>query len=420
MSAPTKITLRSAQENDLSQIVNLDRLAFTPLRSNAEVEREWYNGTLSLPDHTFFLAVNQTGREVGAYAQLDFQTWLAGRSLPLRGIGGVAVAPEGRGQGVARIMLNHALEQARSQQVPIAMLYPFQHGFYRKLGWAWVGQPRQYRVSCRDLPVYGERSGIVPCHPAHLPELQALYAQVALQHNGWLQRRDWQWQAHFKPANGREIYIHTEAGEVQGYLIIQFLQLEPQKLLCVKVQEWVAQTSSAYRGILGFLAGLRDQVATVIWNTYPADPFPHLLKEQRQDPSLAGGSSEFGLTHRFGELGGGFMWRIVDLKRALELRSIPLGNPFALTFRVSDPVFGSQLLTAEFVEGQIHCHNRAAAPIISLSIEHLTALFAGVRRSVDLLWTGELEWEGKATQVEALAQLDAAWQTAPPFCWDFF
>jgi predicted acetyltransferase len=419
MSQPP-ITLRSAQAEDLSRIVNLDRLSFGPLLTNAEIEREWYSGTLDWPGHAFFLAV-QTGREVGAYVQLNFQTWLAGRSLPMMGIGGVAVAPQSRGQGVARVMIEHALEQARSQQVPIAMLYPFQHGFYRKLGWAWVGQPQQYRVACRDLPSYGERSGILPYELAHMPALKAIYAQVAPQHNGWLQRQGWQWLARLKPVTGREIYVYEAAGEIQGYAILQFLELGPRQLLCVGVQEWVALTSAAYRGIVGFLAALRDQVDTVVWNTYAGDPFPHLLKEQRQDPSLAAGSAEFGLTHRFGELGGGFMWRLVDLKRALELRSIPPGDPFALTLRVNDPVWGAQVVTAEFADGQIHCHDRATAPAITLSIEHLTALFAGARRSVDLLWTGELAWEGEAAQAQdLLPRLDAAWQTAAPFCWDFF
>ncbi len=75
--------------------------------------------------------------------------------------------------------------------------------------------------------------------------------------------------------------------------------------MAVVVREWVAQTAEAYRGIVGFLASLRDQVSTVIWNTDSEDPLPHLLKEQQQDPALAGSSFDFGLTHRFGEIGAG-------------------------------------------------------------------------------------------------------------------
>ena len=418
----SEITVRSVKEGDLARVVNLSRLAFAPLSSSAEIEREWYGGKLDAPGRDIFLAVNQTGREAGGYAQLDLEIWLAGQQIPVMGIAGVAVAPEFRGQRVARLMLEHALETARSQQVPIVMLYPFQHGFYRKLGWGWVGQPHQYRVASRNLPTYSERSGVVPYEPSHQAVLQAVYQQAALQHNGWLDRRDWQWEAWLKPANGREIYTYVAADKLEAYVVFQFTRLESARNpLAIVVQEWVALTPSAYRGILGFLAGLRDQVAIVIWNTYPSDPFPHLLKEQRHDPGLTIGASEFGLTHRFGELGGGFMWRLVDLKRALELRSIPLADPFSLTFQVSDPVFGLQVLTAEFADGKIRCVDRPTNAIVSLSVEHLTVLFAGVRRSVDLLWTGEIGWHVETTQAEALlTQLDAAWQTPSPFCWDFF
>jgi len=414
------ITVRPVGEADLELVVNLSRLAFAPLRSNEEVAREWYGSTPNLPDRKLFLAVDEAGRGMGGYAELDLGVFLAGRELPAIGIAGVAVALESRGQGVARLMLETALKQAQAQEIPIAMLYPFQHGFYRKLGWAWVGQPHQYRVSPRSLPKFQE-PGLVPYSAdQHQALLQDLYRQVAPQRNGWLQRRSWQWEERLKPSNGKEIYVCVEAGTVQGYVIFQFTA-EPRNSLSVVVQEWVASSSSAYRGILGFLAALRDQVATVVWNTDSSDPFPHLLKEQRRDPNLDSDAFRFGLTHRFGELGGGFMWRLVDLKRALELRSIPPGDPFVLTFQVFDPVLGRQTVTAEFAEGQIRCSNQSSAPQVKISIEHLTALFAGVRRSTDLLWTGEIQVEGNSSEVQAvLTHLDMAWQTPSPFCWDFF
>lgn len=413
------ITLRPVQEGDLPQVVNLDRLAFSPLTSNAEVEREWYGGTLDLPGRQLFLAVHdQTGLGVGSYAQLDLGIWLQGQEVPAMGIAAVAVAPQRRGQRLAQLMLEHALDQARSQQIPLIMLYPFQHGFYRKLGWAWVGRVHQYRVSTRHLPTYPEREGILPYNPWQQQALQALYNRVAPQHNGWLHRRSWQWESRLKPTNGREVYCYVEAGQLLGYVMLQFTFLEPPKnLLAVVVQEWVALNQKAYRGLVGFLASLRDQVTTIIWNTDAGDPFPYLLKEQRQDPALSAPAFNFGLVHPFGAIGGGFMWRLVDLQRALALRSIPPVEPFALSFRITDPIFGEQQMTAEFVDGRIHCSDRVQSSIVSTSVEHLTEIFCGFRRITDMLWTGEVEFEGDQ---RLLKKLDAAWQTPAPFCWDFF
>ncbi|UBF28117.1 GNAT family N-acetyltransferase [Kovacikia minuta CCNUW1] len=420
MDQSPKITVRPVQEEDLVQVVNLDRLSFAPLSTNAEIKTDWYSNGLNLPGRRLFLATEPaTNSGIGSYAQLDLGIWFEGQEFPSIGIAAVAVAPHRRGQGVARLMLEHALEMGRSHQIPLMMLYPFQHGFYRKLGWAWVGRTHQYRVSARHLPTFSQRSHIIPYDPnQHQQSLQKVYHQAASQQNGWLQRRDWQWQNYLKPAKGREIYCYVESGTPLGYVIVQFVDLNPpQDLLAVVVREWVAFTIDAYRGIVGFLASLRDQISTIIWNTYAEDPFPHLLREQQQDPALANTPFSFGLTHRFGEIGGGFMWRLVDLEAAFRLRRIPTGSPFSLSFQVTDPILGDRSLTVDYGDGQMHFSNQSAPIVIRLSIEHLTALFCGMRRATELAWTGEIEVEGDRT---LLANLDAAWQATPPFCWDFF
>jgi predicted acetyltransferase len=414
------ITVRLAQADDLAQVVNLDRLAFAPLSSAAEIEREWYNGTLDVPDRAVFLAVeDQTGQSVGSYVQLNLDIWFQGQQFPAMGIAAVAVAPHRRGRQVARQMLTHALESGRSQQVPILALYPFQHGFYRQLGWAWVGQVHQYRVATRNLPIYPDRLKILPFDSAQQTDgLKAAYAQAATQHNGWLQRRDRQWEQILQPKPGREVYCYSEAGQLLGYVILQFIHLEAQNpRLAIGVQEWVALNAAAYRGILGFLGSLRDQFSTIVWNTFANDPFPHLLREQQTDMSLHEPSFGFGLVHRFGAIGGGWMWRLVDLHRAFGLRSIQPVEPFALTFRVIDPRFGEQTIGVEFAAAQMHCSAKPAGSIVTLSVEQLTALFCGMRHAIDLYWTGELELDGDPA---LLNHLDRAWQATPPFCWDFF
>lgn len=413
-----EFTVRSAQDSDLTQVVHLDRLSFAPLSSDEEIKQEWFADGISLPGRKFFLAIEtETGEGVGSYAQLDLRIWFEQQVFPAMGIAAVAVAPHRRGQRIARLMLEHALTMGQEQNLPLIALYPFQHGFYRKLGWAWVEQMHQYRVSARYIPGFRERSQIFPYHPDHQSSLQSVYDQAASHHNGWFQRQPWQWESRLKPAKGREIYCYRHGTELTGYVILQFTHLPPQAALSVVVQEWVALSAEAYRGILGFLASLRDQISTIVWNTYPADPFPHLLQEQRQDPALASTSFEFGLVHPFGTMGGGFMWRLVDLQQAFALRPIRSGEPFVLTFQVTDPVLGDQAIAAEFANQRMTSLKQPTSTVIYISIAHLTELFCGVRRATDLLWTGEIEYEGDLT---LLSQLDRAWRADPPFCWDFF
>ncbi len=416
MSASHLISLRLAKPDELGIVANLERLAFAPHRSDYEIEKDWFGGQVQLPGQSQFLAVDVQGQPVGCYSQLDLGIWLEKQLIPTLGLGGVAVAPHRRGQGVARHMLEHALKTALQQNVPLAMLYPFQQGFYRALGWAWVGETRQYRVATRDLPEFAESQQVVPFDPeAHQLGVQQLYEQGAILQNGWLQRRDWQWKSFFKPTAGQEIYCYVDAGKVLGYGMGQFTEINGQ--WAIAIREWVALTPAAYRGILGCWAGWRDQISTVIWNTYATDPFPHLLREQRRTPHLPTEPFGFGLTQNFGAIGSGFMWRLVDLHRALELRPIQPVVAFALTFVVQDAVLGNQTLSVAFEEGRMRILDQATDTVITLSVEQLTLVWSGVRRMTELVAMGSVDVLGDRTR---LSLLDAAWQAKPPFCWDFF
>lgn len=205
---------------------------------------------------------------------------------------------------------------------------------------------------------------------------------------------------------------------MQGYLLLEFAEVDaPNPTLAAFVQEWVAQTGAAYRALLGFVAGLRDQVPLVIWNTSPTDPFPQLLTNQQQHPAIPSPSFSFALTLRLGAIGAGFMWRLVDLSQALTQRPIQPGPPFAVTVQIADPILGQQVLTLDCADGQMQLRSTSAPTTIALSIAHLTQLYAGVRTATELHWLGELELTGDRA---ILAQLDAAWRTPSPFCWDFF
>jgi predicted acetyltransferase len=421
MSLPG-ISLRPAKNEDLETIVRLDRFAFAPWQSYAEIQQTWYSQGLMLPGRQPFLAVEDiTDQAVGTYTRLNLSVFLEGQEFSTAGLAGVAVAPERRGQRIAGWMVAQELQALKAQQTPLAMLYPFQHGFYRKLGWAWVGRVHQYRIATHHLPTHAERFKVVAYHPIqHAQSLPETYQRSALRHNGWLKRQDWQWETVLKSQPGREIFCYVEADKVLGYLILQYRR-EPEPFpdsLAIVVQEWVALNGDAYRGLLGFLSTLRDQVPTTIWNTYPDDPFPHLLHEQHRDLSLRQGSSSLlRLTHRFGEIGAGFMWRLVDLSAAFRLRPVRSTAPFMLTFEVSDPILGQQTITANFAAGRMHPVKQSEPIVLKTSIDHLTEMFCGLRRATELVWTREIEFEGDRS---FLQKLDAAWEATPPFCWDSF
>ncbi|MDX2239200.1 MAG: GNAT family N-acetyltransferase [Leptolyngbyaceae cyanobacterium bins.302] len=418
MSQRPNFILRPVEEHDRQPFLNMSRLAFMPMKTLAEMEQELGDGPINPVERKGWVVEDQAGNLVARYRHFEYSQYFAGVRFPMAGVSSVAVAIERRAQGVAQWMLAQALKNIREQDIPLSMLYPFRHSFYRKLGWAVAGISHQYRVSSRVLPLYEERSRIVAYQPSQETDLKTLYSKVATQHNGWIDRASWTWENFFKPKGGRELYLYKEGETLQGYVVVDFAKLEPEKdQLAVLVREWVAQTPGAYRGLVGFLGTLRDQVTTIVWNCPPDDPFPYLLTEQRHDPALTLPHLSFNFMRLFGMTSGGFMWRLVDPQRAIVLRPVRSLPPFKLSFHIADPVFGKEKFTVEFENGRAQITPQPATTVLRTSVDHLAELFSGLRRSQQLHWTGELELEGEAT---LLAQLDAAWKTQPPFCWDAF
>ncbi|MDX2232014.1 MAG: GNAT family N-acetyltransferase [Leptolyngbyaceae cyanobacterium bins.349] len=412
------LMLRPTEERDRAAFINLARLSFMPLMSQVEMEQELGDRALNPAGQPGWVVENAAGHLVARYRQFEFDLYLAGVKFPMAGVGSVAVAVEHRAQGVAQWMLAQALQNFRDEGSLLSMLYPFRQGFYRKLGWARVGITHQYRVASRFLPLSAERSHLTAYQPSQEAALKRLYTEMAMHQNGWLHRAEWWWEGFFKPKGGREIYVYQEGDRLLGYVVLEFAKLEPEKdQLAAIVREWVAPTPAAYRGILGFLGSLRDQITTIVWNGTPDDPFPYLLNEQQADPALTLPHFNFNFMRLFGLTSGGFMWRLVDPKAAIAHRPIAAIAPFSLTFHLTDPVFGEDRFTVEFADGAAHLCSTPATTTLKTSVDHLVELFCGLRRSRQLRWTGELELEGDPA---LLTQLDAAWETQPPFCWDAF
>lgn len=412
--------IRAAQERDLGAIANLMRLGFTPTQSSAEVEHSWFRGSVELPGRSLFV-VEADGALLGTYSQRPLEVMLQGVAIAGVGLGGVAVAPQARGQGVAAAMLRHALIQ--QQDLPLALLYPFSQGFYRRWGWAWVGQSVQYCVSPQQLPRLKADEGVDPGYlrplgQEDLPQIQSLYHQLATRH-GWLVRQGWQW------SDWRSNSVETYGWwgpTLQAYLKFRFLSQRK-----IVVEEWGADSGLAYRQLLHFLAGLGDQVHQLVWNTYPTDPFPHLLQEPRLiEPSPL---PQFGWSHPYGVVHSGLMWRLVNLPQAFALRRLQPGPDFALHLEVDDPLQGVQVWTLvrqgenlgmQPAPTASRSSGRAVDSIthwLQLSLGQLTSLYAGVRSSVQMVELAEVHYQGDPA---ILTSLDQALVAPAPFSWDFF
>ena len=128
---------RPETEADLDAIAGMMGWAFGPPPAEA---REWFvrggieNARLA----------RLGAKAVGGLLEIPMGQWFGGRSVPMLGLAGVAVAPEARGKRVAWALVTHALREARQRGIALSALYPATLTLYRACGYE-IG-----RASCRE------------------------------------------------------------------------------------------------------------------------------------------------------------------------------------------------------------------------------------------------------------------------------
>ena len=86
--------------------------------------------------------------------------------VPMGGVAGVSCLPASRGKGYTGACMDYSLERMRDAGQVISVLYPFSWAFYRKHGYEWVGEQREYKVLSRVLKSTPETEFVRAAKPA--------------------------------------------------------------------------------------------------------------------------------------------------------------------------------------------------------------------------------------------------------------
>ncbi|MBE8471227.1 GNAT family N-acetyltransferase [Streptomyces sp. 3R004] len=88
-------------------------------------------------DKDVHFGVRHAGRLVAHAGLVDATVSVGARRFPVAGLGGVVVAPDLRGQGLARLVVEAAVAHARGTGAEFGLLFclPDRMPLYRRLGW---------------------------------------------------------------------------------------------------------------------------------------------------------------------------------------------------------------------------------------------------------------------------------------------
>lgn len=137
-----------------------------------------------LPSGKAFI-VEENGSPLSACYARFFPIVLGDKSLTIPFLTGVATSPRHRYKGLARKVVEMAKEELKNEGYPFVLLHPFNHDFYRKLGFETINYKTAYQAS--DVPALGVE--FKQFFKADLPLVAELYNKL-ISANSCYKKRD--------------------------------------------------------------------------------------------------------------------------------------------------------------------------------------------------------------------------------------
>jgi predicted acetyltransferase len=326
---------RPARPDEVDEVARLQAHSFpSPHRSHA-----WWEDFLLNGPHGGLEALwvaEEGGRLVGACQLFWLRQFIAEVAIPVTGVGGVAIAPTHRRRGMATRMLAAGFEHARERGDVASALFPFRAAFYESLGYGLAGEAHQYQVPPSLLPddrVERMRVRLVDGEDDEAA-MRAVYREAARHlQTGQLDRNERNWTKAWKRDDLAAVIYWGESGEAEGYAIVRYRADLPVDRRFIEVEERAWLTLPAQRGIYAWLSSLGDQWREVVYRAHPEEHFGDRLNEPRL-PLLSAPS--WGLWFPSATLLRGPMFRLLDVKTALEMRPVVAGQDLTVVLEVDD------------------------------------------------------------------------------------
>lgn len=328
-------TFRPARPDEIGDVARLEAHSFpAPDRGH-----EWWEDFLLNGAHGGLEALwvaEERGRLVGACQLLWMRQWISGVSMPVMGLGSVAIAPTHRKRGLATRLLIAGFEHARERGDVASALYPFRASFYEGLGYGLSGEAHQYQVPPALLPDDKQERMRVQLVDGESDEaaVRAIYREAAQRlQTGQLDRTERNWKQVWDRDDVAAVLYWGESGEAEGYAIVRYRADLPVDRRFIELEERVWLTLGAQRGIYAWLSSLGDQWREVVYRAHPEEGFGDRLSEPRL-PLLSAPS--WGLWFPSATLLRGPMFRVLDVPEALRLRRLAVDCEMTLALEVDD------------------------------------------------------------------------------------
>ncbi|MEN1758848.1 GNAT family N-acetyltransferase [Anoxynatronum sibiricum] len=314
-----------------------------------------------------------------------------GNQLTALGIATLAADLFHKKEKIAFKLIKDAVEHAVEKGAAMAVLDPFNIGFYRNMGFGLGAQVRQYRLKPSRFFNYSSKEGLVELSPSDIGEIKELYDRYYETHHGMMKQSAGEIEDLLQ---GDHIMVgFRKKSQLEGLLIFTFKRVGEDTVygIDLMVDEMVTLTTAAFQAFSTFLHSQADQVREVLLETQD----PH-FSEYFDDPS-SDDFSTFQTRHQeICRLGVGMMYRVINMEHVLGVlteKGIPEAFP-NLCIDVKDRLLpnqeGAYYLYKEGNQLAFSRQSRVPEVTMTIDIADFSALVMGSVKLGSLLFSGKV------------------------------
>ncbi len=348
------------------------------------------------------------GRVDACLRRIEMGQFYGGKSVPMVGIAGVAVAPEARGGGLARWMMQRSLEEMFEKGEPLSALYASTQPLYRQVGYEQAGHRMTFtlpmaEIDLRDRGSSDGRSWETVEFEA-VNRLHAPYRAFAERFDGMLDRGTYVWKRKFDMRGQKGVAyasVGSAGGEIDAYAVVMQKRKDSGRMT-VELSDLAFCDAAAGRRLLGMLQDYASMADELVFFGGPNHPLLYLLGQQR----AAGSFKEF------------WMLRLVRIADALRLRGYNRAVSAEVHLHVTDELLpgnrGPLVLRVRDGRAEVTQGGRGE---VRVSERALASLYSGFATPATLK-LGGAAIEGPDHAVASLAVIFGC--GGPPWMTDFF
>ncbi|HEX7134377.1 MAG TPA: GNAT family N-acetyltransferase [Iamia sp.] len=397
MADPAPLEIRTLDPGDLDQVADLSAHSFGGPRPELEI------GTVGIAAEDT-IAAYRGSRLVGTTGFHRFQQWFGGRAVPCGGVAAVMVAPDQRGTGLARRMLDEAATAMRASGEPITALYPTTASLYRSVGYEIAGWWGLRAVPVADVPRPSGEVAWEPVEPSD-PAIPEIAAVSVAGRDGWIlpPPRWWVSWAHRRTQKGATTWtwLGRRAGEPVAFVNYNH-EKSDRAMFDLDLNVILGVDGPAVAEALAF-AGANGTTGDRVRTTLPGALLARHVHQASRIPTLEDWP---------------WMVRILDVPGAVAARGWPAGVSLEVHLRVTppthvpdDPTGGDWVLRV--ADGTATCEPGGSGAV-EIAVTDLASLYSGHLDPAQLVTEGRLPG-ATAAQVSGLRAAFAGSPSLPMF-----